>query len=698
MVATMDPYTKRITEAGTSILDLAGKTMNEMRAMAERLDAGPMPAGLLEAAQRPGAYVAIDTETWRIAPGRVAPPLVCASFAWRDAEGRIGRALVDRATGCEAFRRLLRETDAIIMAHNAAFDWSVFWAAAVDLAPDIWQAFDHDRLRCTRIRELLLAVAQGRANRSYVNSSLAACVKRLLGEDVEGKSGADAWRLRYHELDGIPIAEWPEAASSYATLDAVYCLRVYEAQSVEAHDLCVEPAPTYHIPDEGPQTRAAWALRLTGIWGFRTDPIKVEQLATDYDRRLATFDAQLFKVGLVDETGKRNMDAIKALVVSTYDAHDLGEPPATEGGDVSTASDVLRTIPCQGDPCSGEYVCGEILHVLDRRQADALERSKYLKHLVRGTTEVINPRIGEVKATGRAGASNPPYQQFPRREGVRECIVPRRGYFFIGADYNSAELVTLAQVLLDVVGESQLAETLRAGKDPHLLTGSYILDITYEEALARYKAGDKAVKDARQLSKALNFGLPGGLGPDTFVDYAWSGWGLRVERERARELKELWLDLYPEVRSYFAIISDEINDGGGSFDLVQPRSGRLRGGVGYCDGCNSSFQGLAADATKLALYRVQRESWYGLPDASGMGSLYGCRPVLFMHDEIICEAPEPVSHAAAAAERLREVMVEAMRELVPDVPCDAEPWIARYWSKSAATVRDAGGNLQVWEG
>ena len=67
----------------------------------------------------------------------------------------------------------------------------------------------------------------------------------------------------------------------------------------------------------------------------------------------------------------------------------------------------------------------------------------------------------------------------------------------------------------------------------------------------------------------------------------------------------------------------------------------------------------------------------------------------FIHDEIILEAPEGL--AAAAAERLAEVMVEQMRKFLPDIPVKADAHLMRRWYKSAEPVRNAAGVLIPWE-
>ncbi len=204
MPAKMDPYMERLTrEAGWSLTDpRLARPLRELRAECDRLDVDWEALDKAWMADGGAAYadvVAWDTETWRIAPGRLAPPLVCVSFAWR-AAGKLTSVLLDRPTGVELLRLLLRsDRQPQLVAHNGAYDAAVLIAAAADLEVDVWRAYDDGRMRCTKVRELLLAIARGEANRRTPATSLAVCVERYLGEQVKGKGGADAWR----RLEGV---------------------------------------------------------------------------------------------------------------------------------------------------------------------------------------------------------------------------------------------------------------------------------------------------------------------------------------------------------------------------------------------------------------------------------------------------------------------------------------------------------------
>ena len=76
--------------------------------------------------------------------------------------------------------------------------------------------------------------------------------------------------------------------------------------------------------------------------------------------------------------------------------------------------------------------------------------------------------------------------------------------------------------------------------------------------------------------------------------------------------------------------------------------------------------------------------------------LYGCRPVMFVHDEIIAEMPE--AQAPYAVEEMSRIIVETYQRYTPDVRITAEGHLMRQWNKSAEPVRNPKTNLLVpWE-
>jgi len=641
--------------------------------------------------------IAFDTETYRILPGRTAPPMVCLSWAEDDRSG-----LVDRADGLRLIKQWLSDDRIMLVNQNIAFDLAVVAAHDPDeFLPLIFDAYDADRIACVQVFQKMRDIATGEMS-DKSRYSLEATVSRLFGKEIEGKHGADVWRMRYRELEGVAIRDWPEEARRYAIDDARWALRAFREQCAQGR-----------LPDLERQMRADWVLQLIRAWGIRTNEERIDLLENRLNTHVGPNLQRLVDVGIYRQGGTR---AAPKLVKTEAEVRrrvfaELGQvSPLTEGGakraeargyiaeeDVSIATETLEL--CQ-DP--GLLLLAEI-------SGDQKLLNTYIPLLRQGQDKPLCPFWNVLVRSGRTSCGEPNLQNQPRAPGVRECFEPRPGWVFGSTDYHTAEVRSLAQVLLDEFGESEMASVLRAGRDIHLVTGASILGIRYDEIVNWYKgphasgcapgvctAGclKKKATDARQLSKAANFGLSGGLGAEAFVRYA-AGPDYRIVLtvERSQEIKEAWLSSYPEMRRYFRTISFLCDRGGGRFDLTQPRSGRIRGDCGYTDGANTKFQGLTADGMKEAAYQVIKEMYDPRHRAS---PLYGTRANALIHDEIFMEAPE--TRAAEALERCAVVMVEVMQKWLPDIPVSADPALMRLWSKAAGNpVRDAGGRLIPYE-
>jgi hypothetical protein len=283
-----------------------------------------------------------------------------------------------------------------------------------------------------------------------------------------------------------------------------------------------------------------------------------------------------------------------------------------------------------------------------------------------------HPRYGVMVITGRTSCSRPNVQQVPKRGGLRELFIPSEGHVFLGIDYSAIELVTLARVCLHRYGESRLAEVLRDGQDPHALTAASMCGMKARKFLAMKKSNPKEYNRLRAAAKAVNFGVPGGLGPDGLIDYARNVFGVVMTREDAERFRNALIDdTYPELRRYLREDADR----------VHVLTGRVRADVHYTEGKNTPFSGLAADGAKQAMFNL---------------TAAGFHLVAFIHDEFLMELPEDDDHTARAVE-IERICIDAMQTVVGDLPVKCEYALMRRWSKDAEAVRDKDGRLLVWE-
>lgn len=608
--------------------------------------------------------IAFDFETFLIEPGVQAPQPVCMAYA---ESGAGGPSLVTARDCWPLLRSWLADPDVWLVGANVQFDLNVAaaWCPDDDFLNLVLSAYDDGRIFDIQVRDKLLMLAEGRlafdARSGTIPSfSLAALAERWVGVTVH--KGADTWRTRYAELVDREIQDYPEDAAEYALKDALYTLQVFEAQNA---------GQVVPFVNETEQHHADFCLGLMSVVGLRVDAAAVARLQAELLRDIEALGVDLAATGIKRPNGTKNMARLREVVAAGYARQGLN-PPLTEKGAVSTASETLLE---SGDPLlvrMGELSGSEKL------------LSSFIPNLANG---VINPRYDVLKETGRTSSFKPNIQQMPRKGGIRELFLPPDGFVFLDADYSTLELCALSQACLDLFGFSDMANYINAGQDLHLVTASDLLGITYDEAVKRYETDDSEVAEMRQISKAANFGFPGGMGANSFVEFA-RGYGLALEVGFVQRLRDNWLATYSEMRAYFDYIS-RLSGGRESFDLEQLRTGRIRGGCRYTSGCNTLFQGLAADGAKAAMILLTRACY-----TDKTSPLYGCFIHAFVHDEFLVSCPE--DRVDPAARELERLMVSGMSRLIPDVEIRASVTAARNWTKKAKRVVDADGRLCVW--
>lgn len=693
---------------------------------------------------RPPRYVFFDWETHLIKPGQLVPRGVCLSFAERAEDDGLGEpervlglhrpeafpeglfaihrdvstttgknrgtfatGLLLRKDASRWLRPLLEDSRTIIVGHNVTYDLGIGIDADPALLRLVFQKYADGLVHDTIVRQQLIDICTGEMkfhvdeddNPKRTAYDLSALSLRLLDKRLAKK---DTWRLKYALLDGVPLSEWPAEAIDYAVSDAVTTGEVHEKQTELVGD-------DGKIPNSEEQHCAAWGLHLQSVWGIRTDGEAVEKLAAELEEDYAAKMLELktpptealtdpealpwslmfsirpsraLKSGprkglIVPEKVSKNMKAIRARVVAAYAKKGVPEEeiPKTDGGGVSTAK---KTLVESGD---------ELLKKLAEVGAVAKLLETYVPILRSGTEVPINPRYNVLVETGRTSCAKPNIQNPPRGGGVRACFVARPGHVYAFSDYDTLELRALAQVCLDVLGKSEMAEALRRGEDLHLSLAAEMLGISLEETQRRFNEGDAEVREYRQQAKPANFGFPGGMAAASFREYA-EGYGIKLTEEQSEQIHDTWFRKWPEMRDYFEWIKQLVQTGE---PAVQIRSGRMRGGASFCATANGFFQGLAADGAKEAVWRV---AWECYVDESS--PLFGCRPVFFIHDEIGMEIPFDqfgIERSARAAQRLSDVMIEAMKKWIPNIPISCKPVMVRRWYKGAEPVRNADGFL-----
>lgn len=622
--------------------------------------------------------VAIDFETCLFHRGEMAPKIVCLSAC--SAHGN--RLIVGDDEIEKYLDILLRQTPEIkIIGHTIAYDFACVLANYKEIWPLVWRAYDANGVLCTGIRERLLDIEcgefrhhneedeEGEEVEKKHEYSLKDLAQRRLKRAIE--KGENTWRLRYSELLGVPQDQWPKEAREYALGDSQTTYDLYWQQEERAQ------RRQYTIPTQYDDTRADFALRLMSVWGICTNGARVQQGINTAQKQMEEFADTLVKNKLAtvsqraiisDLFGVPNKEPLKIkknlkeirLAISQH----LKNPPLTPKGNICTDAETLGE--CNWPPF-------EALIEFNSLQKTT---STYLSHMIESPIHASFWAVGAV--SDRTSCSAPNLQNPPRLPGVRECFVPRPGSVFLACDMATQELRTLAQSCIDLLGFSKLAECYK--KDP-------IYDPHADFALRLARGDAERAKELRYRAKTANFGYAGGMGSEKFVKYAKNS-GVIITSQDAKDLRVAWLEQWPEMPKYFAYVSNMIG-GNSAITLTHPRSGFKRANCFYTDTCNAFFQTLANHSNKDELWQVTKRCFN---DPASF--LYGSRPVLFVHDEIILETPEEAGHDAAM--EIEDVMAETMEKWTPDIPTKAEATLMRCWSKKTKRIFE-NGKMIPWK-
>jgi DNA polymerase-1 len=645
----------------------------------------------------------LDTETFPIKPARQAPRIVCVQTR-DDAGSRV--ELRDR--GLDRLEAALADRAILIVGHDVAYDALASIATRPRLLLPWLDAYEADRVVCTHVRESLARIAEGSSDR-HRDRSLLGCVERykILHAFEAGDKVKGSVRLRFHEVDGIPVSQWPEGFERYALADLV-AVDVHEAQRA-----AFSPA---WFQDQFRRSRADFWLRVTSAHGMRVDARAVARFAAlveeehrtclailadadeealrrfSEDHDLERVDAIAPVRGLVRYEGTRDLKAARARMESVCLARALPVPVTATGREKGLDVGAGAYVALDADACAAS---GDLqLRAYARFTSIGTLRSRADRLALAARLGVpVQPRFDPLKKTGRTscskGESTPgeplnavgdQTQNLNREPGLRECYIARPGCVILSADWKAAELHTLAQTCADWGLDSALARVLRE-KDAHVWFGAISQGWTYEwtiEALRGDHGPDakKKAKAARQGAKACNFGFPGGLGIAKFRAWAAKTYGVIWTEAEASRRKAQWLDAFPEMYGYFRIVDRVVNSGA---PLEHPRSGRFRGDLTFTSAANSPFQGRCADMLVDAGWRSM--SWIyrnGIP----------ARTWNEAHDEILFEIREDRAHEIAT--EITRIMDDVGREWCPIAPCRAEPALQRHWRKGAEPAYRAG--------
>jgi hypothetical protein len=677
--------------------------------------------------------LSFDTETYLITDTDSAPKPVCCT--WYDGTDRNITHPSEMRTAM-----IFADPNILYVGQSIAYDLVLMMRWHPHLIPDIIRALDEGRVFDTQMRERMVHLATLGGKGYPMFPSLADMVLKYLKIDISGdKKGDDIWRLKYGTLDGVPFNQWPSEALRYAMDDAVHTYNVFQAQGGLSN---IQPT-------EQMQVQAAVVLQATGVWGFAVNPEIRNRIGSALEAKAKKLHAEIDTFGWTGTGSQARMQALVCQAWQTKHLRILKDRAAITGVMIQDAEfiaslgsksvpEALKDAVTSGNPPAGLYIsqgvdwsawCKESIKILPEvpmtkkgysTAGETLEGltdivpqfSTYmdLKHVEKMLENYIfpykyptaHPRFVPLVSTGRTGCrgggSSSNMQNIPRKdkdrpeEAFRTMFKARAGRVLGTTDYSQLELCTLAATIRRFYPEypCALGDAIDKGMDVHCITGALFAGLSYEQMIAGKKAKDQHIIQIRQASKAVNFGKPGGLGVPAMVAYAKSNYGVVMSIDEMRKLDNAWKRAWPEVPNKYLKenLNAVANSATDSF-TAKTITGREKADCIFTEGSNFSFQGLAADGAKAALWRLWSEEILGWYWSQHLGAGYGCqfrdsplrqsRIVNFVHDEIVGEHPEGDLGKAALA-RQDAIMVSEMTRICQNkIKISVESQLSDAW-------------------
>lgn len=314
----------------------------------------------------------------------------------------------------------------------------------------------------------------------------------------------------------------------------------------------------------------------------------------------------------------------------------------------------------------------------------------------------VHAKFRNVLRTGRTSCSSPNIQNLPSRDKeypIKNIYCPYDGMILCATDFSFVELVSLAESCVQRFGFSVMGDIINAGVDPHrwfagVRAGIIPSDTEFTKdsrAVEEMNAflEENITKEARQHSKAANFGLPGGMSANRF----WINCreqGIVMSMDEAAALRDKWISTFREMEyhmqpekmpaqsaigraayGYTRSYDDDETEQEDTYDRSYQATlvnGMKRSNCSYCAAMNFQFQGLTAYGVKLAMWNLAK-----------IGMLP--RLVNMIHDEVLyCLYPNELK---AWIPVIEEQMVAGMKMATPHIKVGVETSCMLHWDKGA---------------
>jgi DNA polymerase-1 len=346
-------------------------------------------------------------------------------------------------------------------------------------------------------------------------------------------------------------------------------------------------------------------------------------------------------------SGEINLNSSKQKAKFLYEDLGIDSIKKTDGGDDSTAKDVLKKLlwTLRGTrrkivEAMIEYSTDVKRHsffaqVLSNMKSDRKVHPQYRQTKMEWGEE--NELGGTV--TGRLSCKNPNVQQIPREGDIKRIFRSKwANGQLVQLDYSQMEL----RVLAENSGDEKMQGIFRDDRiDIHTAVGGWV-----------YKKPAKEVTEKeRKFTKQVNFGIAYMIGKYGLANKLSEVAGKIVHPDEAGRLIKDWFREFPGVERWIDSTRRElIRYGevttlmGRKRHLADTNPSTAKGREGIRQGVNFLIQSLASDIT---MYKATI-LWRALTERSMRAKI-----VAFVHDSVVVDAPE--SEVTRVAEMMRKI-------------------------------------------
>lgn len=406
----------------------------------------------------------------------------CVGFAWREAGKLMSTCLPWNAGGKELLSQLNEQKDILFVFHNASFDVAVARTNGVLIQPG--------KYHCTFLLSYLANPgAEGHSLRDWgidFDYPKGDCKDWMFGNTDElmeyCKRDTELCLLVFEHLWETEYKKDSKLRDAYLNVELPYVEVIIEMEQTgmfintsELTELGQYLTDEIKICEETIDHLTGWLPESPSI-KWNKESLQLEVAAKSYKKgyhkssknaKHYTFDGVLASSDpamIYDHCNlaKFNPNSAHHLCWCLMKEGWVPEQFSKKSKEPSTTAEVIKEV---GSEFSETYTSiATYLKLRDTFVNGILSRTDS-NSVVRGSYNQCITR------TTRLSSSSPNLQNIPTRsklgKKVRECVIAPPGYTLLVADLDQIELRVLAYYLEQVMGETRMADGIRAGIDPH---------------------------------------------------------------------------------------------------------------------------------------------------------------------------------------------------------------------------------------